>query len=143
MVKAPKIKFSKWVPWHERDGLLNMHFPGIYMMAHFEKVPFGRASRLDPRIKYIGKTWNKDGLRKRLQKFNASAATGKKGHKGGVNYYEYRKGKGISDSLYVAVFPIAVNASEKVRNAFILYAERKLIWQFSAANEAPPICNKE
>ena len=141
MTKSPKIRFSRWFPWCDRDNLPNIDRPGIYIMAHFDEVPSGRASRHNNQIEYIGKTWGEGGLKERLKKFHRVATKGKGNHSGGKTYH--KKHHKIKDDLYVAVCPFLGKSHEVDLNTFILYAERKLIWQFSAANGRLPNCNNE
>ena len=105
--------------------------PGVYMI-----------SKAGVTI-YIGKTWGVDGLRGRLADFHRSAASGQKGHAGGVTFY----GKfGVIDPAYIAVcvhVPVIVRRDPEVLFPYIQYVERRLIWEHVEKHGRLPACNNE
>lgn len=78
MPNLPDIQFSSWVPWPERTSSLERtSLQGVYLLAHFEDLPPGRASPDDPSIIYIGETTGETmSLRKRWNAFSLGARTG-------------------------------------------------------------------
>lgn len=89
----------------------------------------------------MGKTWKRGGLLSRLNDFEKSANSGRKAHHGGQNYHQ--EFSEIQSNLYVSVYSMESDEPEVTRNAFIMYVERKLIWEFTVAHNRRPICNRE
>lgn len=117
------------MPWIERAALPSE--PGVYLIS--------KAGVLI----YIGKTWGGDGLRGRIGDFHRSAATGLKGHAGGVTFF----GKyGAIDPVEISVavhVPIIVQRNPAILNPYIQYAERRLIWEHVEVRGCLPACNSE
>lgn len=129
-MELPKIEFSKWYGWYNRESIENISCPGVYILAKFKEVPKGKASPLDKNIIYIGETCNND-FKGRLLQFHKSAFKSKSGHSGGFSYN--KKYGDNPDGLYVAIMPI-VNLTDNILPPFIRYIERKLILEFVLKN---------
>ena len=93
-------------------------------------------------IVYVGKTWGGDGLRGRLLDFHRSATTGQKGHAGSVTYHK-RFGSSVSDLRLAVHIPMAVRRDPEVLYTYILYVERRMIWEFVERAGLLPACNSE
>ncbi len=135
-MKLPFIKFSPWFHWSERNKIENSNYPGVYMLAKFNRVPSGNADPFNWNIIYFGETCR--SLNGRWYQFNRSAFQNKGGHSGG---HSYRKtyGDKVRD-LYVAALPV-INELEDVKDLFIRYAERKLILDYALKRGKQPILN--
>lgn len=124
------IHLADWSAWAARDQIPTE--PGVYLIA--------KGAPSD--IIYIGKTWGGDGLRGRLLAFHRSATTGLKGHAGGVTYHA--KFGSMVDDLRVALHvPLAIRRDPEILYAYVLYAERRLIWEFVERVGRLPACNSE
>ena len=113
------VHLSPFLPWERRGE--HRDAPGVYAIAT------GNADN----IIYIGLTVQSDGLRGRLRQFHRSATTGQPGHAGGVTYSQ-RFGPDVSALLVAVHLPHAVNTTATVMGAYVLYAERLLIWRYVA-----------
>ena len=124
------IHIAEWSAWAAWDRIPAE--PGVYLIA--------KGNPGD--IIYIGKTWGGDGLRGRLLDFHRSATTGQKGHAGGVTYHT-RFGSAVDD-LHVALHvPVAIRRDPEILYAYVLYVERRLIWEFVERVGRLPECNSE
>ena len=132
-------QFSRWFRWKEREEYENIECPGVYLLAHFAA---GTPVELNPQVRevvYIGQTW-KQGLRKRLRKFEKSAVTGRHAHAGGRNYHiDFGS---MREELCVAMWG-ALDLNPKTGPAFIRYIERKLIWEYAREWGETPCCNRK
>ncbi len=137
-----KPKFSEWTKFSNREKLAGINVPGVYLLAHFERKPSGRANFTSDRIVYIGETTSQTIL-KRLYQFQRSAFKKKTSHSGGGSYNDKcLLGKAVTEepnNLCVAILP--VNKEYKERKAYIKYVERLAIWEFFVKNKVYPKCN--
>lgn len=132
----PKIEFSHWFPWKQRNNIKDSTKPGVYMLAKFVTVPSGNADPLDDNIIYVGETCR--SLRGRWDQFDRSAFKSKRGHSGGRNY---RRIYGdIGQYLYVAAMPVNI-PDKTLRSSYIRFVERKLILYFVDKHNRRPKCN--
>lgn len=136
--RLPKIKFSNWCAWKDRNSLNNIEYPGVYILAKFKSGLSKKVDLKDKGIIYIGETC--DSLKKRLSKFNGAAFNSGEKHSGGVSYRKEFNDNG--DGLYVAIFPIA-NLSNSIRHLYIRYVERKTILDYALKNGSQPKLNKQ
>ena len=138
-IKEPNIKFTYWTKWSKRNLLPEVEFPGVYILARFDRVPKGRANTKAKQIIYIGETCDKT-LKERWYQFNRSAFNNKPGHSGGETYFLEYGDNGYN--LYVAAFPLSDEfpdsdvirdrkLAKEIRSLFIRYVERKLIWNYA------------
>lgn len=125
-----QFNLSAWIPWNERDKLPDV--PGVYLIA--KGTP--------DNVIYIGKTWGGEGLRRRLRNFHRSACSGNKGHSGGVTYNE-KYGLDVADLLVATHVSNIIRSDAQIMNAYVLFAERTLIWEYVEVHGEIPICNKE
>jgi len=135
----PKIEFSSWLKWTERNGIEDSDKPGVYMLSKFKMAPPPVADPLDENVIYFGETCNQS-LRERWVQFDASAFQLKRGHSGGKTY-RGTYGDDGSD-LYVAAMPVKLE-DEVLRSQFIRFAERKLILDFVVRWKRLPKCNRK
>jgi hypothetical protein len=137
-----KIELSPWFKWKDRNSVRNSNQPGVYALSKFETAPPKNADPLDSHIIYFGETCNQS-LQQRWKQFDDSAFHQKQGHSGGKTYGNtYLGDKGLD--LYVAAMPVlAENEMENqvVRESFIRFAERKLIFDYAIRWKERPICN--
>jgi hypothetical protein len=138
-MESPKIRFSKWVKWDNREVLEDSDYPGVYLLAHFDIMPNEPADPITEQIIYIGETCNQN-LQKRWYQFNRSAFEGKFGHSGGATYRGKFGDRG--ETLYVAAYPVK-ELNKHLRSFFIRYVERKLIWDFILRYGSVPLCNRK
>ena len=124
------IYLSKLFEWHKRTNLPDC--AGLYVI-----------SKGDQEITiYIGRTWGKNGIKKRIRDFHRSATTGRAGHAGGVTYNS-TFGAEVGD-LYVRCHePLIINPDPAILRPYIEYAERKLIWEHVEQHGVLPACNSE
>lgn len=128
--QSMQFHLSAWVTWAERDTIPDV--PGVYLVA-----------KGDPQnVIYIGKTWGGEGLRRRLRHFHRSACSGNKGHSGGVTY-SGRFGSDVADLLIATHVTNVIRSDSTIMNAYILYAERSLIWGYVELHGKLPACNTE
>jgi hypothetical protein len=130
-VRLPKIHFSKWSHWSDfftpKDGV---QFPGVYLVAHFDRPPRGPARTAAREIVHIGETCN-NNLR------------GRQEHSGGMRYYKkFRNKKKYKRLLHVAVFPVNV-PKKGIRPFFVRYVERKLLLDYAIRWGKAPKCNEK
>lgn len=134
----PKVKFTRWLRWKERDKIPDSNKPGVYALAKFNhRPPPGSADPLDKNIIYFGETC-RQSLRARWNQFNRSAFKGKAGHAGGKNYRETYGDNGLD--LYVAACPVSI-PDEALRSSFIRFLERKIILDYVREWRTRPECN--
>jgi hypothetical protein len=139
-LNLPDIVFSKWTRWNDRANLHEVGRPGVYVLAHFKAYPSGNADLLAQEIIYVGVTCDQS-LGQRWNQFHHSAFEGKRGHGGGMTYWDLFHGK-RGRSLFVAAFPVD-GLDKLICDVFILYVERKLILEYALKWNARPKCNKE
>ena len=123
------IHISEPLPWSERAALPNV--PGVYQIWK------------DGEVVYIGRTWGLEGLRGRLAGFHRSATTGQKAHSGGQTYFATY---GAIDPAYITVryhVPMVLLRTAEVLNTYILYVERRWIWEHVERVGTLPACNSE
>ena len=101
------IEFSEWTPWEERNSIPYSKYPGVYLIARFDrdKPPFGPAAHTDNHVIYVGVTGTRSfkTLRSRWNAFQRSALQGKSSHAGG-NSYRKSELPQTSEGLYVAAY---------------------------------------
>lgn len=146
VLKDPIIVFPRWKPWSQRPRLsdcidvpLNFDFGGLYLFAYFPNSKHSAldsaASHLLPEVIYIG-------MSKRL--------TGRTQHHEKISHlYKTKFEDPQCKSLYFAHCDFGLGwlshdlthgnlASAKL--AFVLYAERKLIWEYAKKfRQLPPL----
>jgi hypothetical protein len=136
-------RLSPWTLWHQRSEFspLGWMLPGVYLLAHLESLP-DTVNPTDERIIYIGETHSVDqGLKWRWRAFQQSAfKLGRGPHAGGNTYH---RTFGVSREKELCVSALAVKLEQPWCSAFILAAERLLIWQYVLKNGRLPECNKE
>jgi hypothetical protein len=134
---------SPWIQWSRRSEFspLGWMLPGVYLLAHLESLP-DTIDPTDERIIYIGETHALDqALKFRWQAFHQGAfKLGNGPHAGGNTYH---KTFGASREKELCVSALALKLDPPLRSAFILAAERLLIWQFVLKHGRLPRCNKE
>ena len=151
----PEITFSDWRPWDLREStsnsdLLDFVAPpkdfdigGIYLLGRFRAPPVGSstakgARHLDENVVYIGMSTRITG---RLE-----------GSKHEKVRQDYRK-LFADDKLQFLYHTIWYSAwttwqgwnseSGKVRKAFLLFSERRLIWEYARQFKRLPPLNKQ
>lgn len=127
--------FSDWMPWTQRNSYEHVHGTGVYVLAHFKRVPAGQADPSSSRTIYIGETGNSFGTRWR--QFHHSAC-GRSGHGGGITHY--RRFKGSIGDLYVAALPFGELADRDGALVRVLY-ESHLLFMFLMRHRRLPSCN--
>ena len=138
-ITLPDVIFSPWFKWEERSRIPNDDHPGVYVLAHFDKTPRGRADPLSREIIDIGETTKKT-IRSRLNYFHRAAFRGAVGiHSAGETYRLLFKD--IDKTLWVSSF-IPIDLDEPILMLFIKFIERKLILEYANRWGKPPVCNK-
>jgi hypothetical protein len=140
VIKEPPITFTPWTAWPDRKLVKNAHLPGVYLLALFDDAPPRNADSISRELVYIGATAD-NSLMHRWQQFHRAAFEGKPGHSGGLTFHEiYGDESEYTSRLYISAF-VPEGLSRELRTLFILYVERKLLWEYARRWEAPPICN--
>ena len=140
MIKEPAITFAPWTNWPDRNLVKNAHLPGVYLLALFDSAPPRAVDPLSQDLVYIGETTD-GSLMHRWQQFHRAAFEGKPGHSGGLAFHEiYGEEEENVSRLYVSAF-VPEGLSRELRGVFILYAHRKLVWEYARKWEGPPVCN--
>jgi len=130
--------FSDWAPWEQRKNLLDpvwnsrlAVYPGVYILAHFDKSPVGTADYLDDAIFYVGEGGH---LGRRWYQFERSALEGKSGHSGGFSY-QTKYGKQLWKKLHIAALPVWFGdrdeSIEDWTQVYRLYVERRILWEIT------------
>ena len=139
MDKKPKIEFSKWIKWNDRNKFHLKDYPGVYMMSITDKNL--EDTKVDFKdVVYIGMTNSKQGLSGRWNQFNNSI-NGKDytGHSGGNTildklgpYNEWKL------KLFVCAKALKFNVDKKSRTpedlikmGWISYFEYETMAQFN------------
>ena len=122
------VHLSQFLPWERRVTVPDL--PGLYCIAN----------GTEDNLIYVGLTVQNLGLRGRLRQFNRSATTGQSGHAGGVTYNK-RFGSDVGQLLVAFHVPYALNPSAVIRDCYVQYAERLLIWRHVARHGELPACN--
>lgn len=141
----------QWVPWKKRDRIKGIDRKGAYILASFRRKPQKTVALegLLEEVVYVGEVHgNTKDLKKRLNEFERSASSGKKGHAGGLTFRRKRRREGLSlKKLYLIAFP----APEKFNGEFNLIQqqlfarliEREILWAYGVTHNHRPICNKD
>jgi hypothetical protein len=125
---AMGIILSESIPWAQRASVTTD--AGVYVIT---KAGDGV---------YIGKSWGGDGLRGRLTAFHRSATTGERGHAGGVTFHN-SFGAICADEISVAVHvPFTIRRDAEILYPYLLYVERRLIWEHVERYGRMPACNR-
>ncbi len=137
MLREPPVAFTPWPPWAERSQVKNAHLPGVYLLGKWEGTPPSHVDPLSHDVVYIGAV-AEGSLMGRWQQFHRAAFEGKPGHTGGLAYREAFGDEG--EDLHVSAFA-PEGLSREMRTVFILYLERRLMWDWARKWEGLPICN--
>lgn len=124
------LQISEPICWSDRKELPEL--AGIYLIAK------GEASNLI----YMGRTWDRKGIRNRIRAFHRSATKGKKEHAGGGTFHTKLDGdtNGLLVSTHLAD---GINPDPQILRPYISYAERGLIWEFVRDHGRLLRCNSE
>ncbi|MCQ4251546.1 hypothetical protein NA644_19735 [Pseudomonas stutzeri] len=136
--------FSNWQRFDEFRSSEIASFPGVYLLAHFNKQPKGHPVVTSSKIIYIGETTGQT-IAKRLYNFSRSAFFQKIGHSGGWAYSSRVLMNKITsctpENLYVSAIAVRYDTPEIERKAYIKLVERLVIWEFYSKNKRYPLCN--
>jgi len=141
LIEIPKLEFSNWTLWSNRNNTENRRFPGVYLIAISNKELSGIKPTYDD-VSYIGMTNSKNGLCGRWSQFNRSIH-GKTGHSGGNTVYK-KLGhydnwpKGLK--LYVSSMSVECNTSnptedDLLKMGWVTYLEYNAFSEFMASND--------
>lgn len=98
-------KFTAWSAWENRDDLLGINFPGIYVIRISSKNISGRKFSWHKEIVYVGMTNAVSGLKGRLRAFD-NTINGKRGHGGADRFrYKHQNYNALVKKLFVSVAP--------------------------------------
>lgn len=151
MDKKPKIEFSKWMKWDNRNKFDLKKYPGVYMIAITDKNL--ENSEVDFKdVVYIGMTNSKMGLYGRWNQFNNSI-NGKeyRGHSGGNTILDdLGRYENWSSKLFVCAKALECNVDKKSRKpedlikmGWISYCEYETMAQFKEKMGFEPKYNKK
>ena len=99
-------EFSAWTKWAERNDLLQLKYPGVYVIAKSDQSLSENDFEWIEDIIYIGMTNSQDGLKSRLRQFDQTLK-GDIRHGGADRVlYKYSDYEELTVNLYVAVLPI-------------------------------------
>lgn len=146
-------KFSRWARWSNRDELLGIKFPGIYVIAITPLNIEGRPFSWRKEIAYVGMTVAVSGLIGRLRSFDYTISGKRLAHGGADRVrYEHPDYSKLVNRLYVAVASVRCNPAtntpvdlarmgEVVRLEYLSLAEfvkaHHKLPQFNNKNSAP------
>jgi len=121
-IVEPKISFTHWAPWQERDELGTEHpNGGVYLLARFERQP-GKRSRPWPKLPkgviYVGQTHNLNNrpvkAHNRTERYNQMFGDPSYTHLYVSVFYSYETGCDLSFVL----------------GAFSIQVEAMLVWEY-------------
>lgn len=137
----PDIQFTEWYAWDDIKNIPDGDKRGVYIIARFDQKPEGHADPLDENILYIGETHGKSqSIYKRLNTFFKAAHVGDMIHKhSGGNRFN-RELNGDLTNVFVSAFTPNIQDDHYI-SPFILYAERRTIWQYVLKYGQIPRCN--
>jgi hypothetical protein len=142
--KKQMLRFSIWYCWHNWKEQASdfCSKDGIYLLARIRgKARPCTADPLDKRIIYIGQTC-KQTFRDRLNQFGRSAFNGRAEHAGGVRYREVFGTHRDSRVLRIAFWAPRQAFPLRLRELYIQYWERKLLFGFAKRRRQPPRLNR-
>ena len=143
MRQSKRPEMSRWVKWPTLDRVGR---PGVYVLAHLEKVPRGPADHTVAEVVYIGESSRP--LHVRWLAFNRSAISGKKSHSGGRSYNaQFKK---PHSTLHVAWLHID-EGNKSLLRIKTKYWERRLLLEFAekrcfegtTRESLLPCCNRQ
>lgn len=110
----PKLEFSKWIKWENRNRFPNKQWPGVYMLAIANKnLEDKKPSFKD--VVYIGMTNSHGGLISRWNQFDNSIHN-KPGHSGGkIVFKDLGNYKNWKRRLFVCALPVKCNVFKEMR----------------------------
>ena len=116
-IKKPKLKFSNWVKWQDRNGK-KLDCSGVYAISITNKNLANKSFNYKD-VVYIGMSNARGGIRGRLNQFNRSI-NGGEGHSGGKTIYKnlgnYKKWRKVL-YLYVSTFKVKCEVIRSKRSA--------------------------
>lgn len=124
-MEIPKLNFSKWHAWEERNNIDGIDYPGIYAIA-IKGINLAGKSLDYNDVIYIGMTNSQGGIKSRLKQFDNSIR-GNPGHSGGRSVYygnNYCEGLGEYNQdwgnnrikPFVAIMPIECDTVNRTPN---------------------------
>lgn len=117
-VSIPKLNFSPWYSWENRNQYPLGSYPGIYLVAISNKALEGTMPVFSD-VVYIGMTLAQKGLKGRWGQFQRCLRGGE-GHSGGKRVFEdkghYDKWR---EKLYVSAMGIECNVKEPTSEDYI------------------------
>lgn len=110
----PKLKFSRWIRWKNREKFHEKYWPGVYMLAITNKNLEDKKPNLKD-VVYVGMTNSHGGLISRWNQFNNSIH-GEPGHSGGKTVYKNLGNyKNWKKRLFVSALPVKCNVFKEKR----------------------------
>lgn len=145
-IDVPKLKFSSWHKWVDRNSIKDVDQPGVYLLA-ISSVNLVEVSSDYKNVSYIGMTVSKKGLKGRWQQLDRSLR-GLGGHSGANSIFaKLGEISGWSrKKLYVAAFPVPCNAAESTADDLrikgkVCYLEYEAFAQFFERQHKKPYYN--
>ena len=136
------MKFSCWARWYNYTKRLRdrLREPGVYLLAHFHRVPKGVANPRSRRVIYIGESCA--SLRQRLGQFGRDVFKNRDEHSGAKTYKKKFKTR-KRHLLCVAVLSVKKGRrKDDLCHSYIKFTEAKLLYEFVKTHGEKPECNK-
>jgi hypothetical protein len=155
MIKEPKTSFSQWKPWALRDSTTSddplfripkdFDVSGIYLFAHFKNKKQRENNKdgqlhLNPNVVYIGES---KGITRRLESSRHEKIRNEDEYKKLLNDHSLRCLYFSNCYVGWTTWDFKERDLGRVRKAYLLYLERKLIWEFARTYSNVPILNRQ
>ncbi len=149
MNKKPKLIFSRWYAWNDRDKFHDRKYPGVYMIAITRNNLGGKKPNFKD-VVYIGMTNSQGGLYSRWGQFFHSIK-GNNGHSGGNTIFSalghYSK---WNKKLFVCGMSIKCNTTKSSRTSpdlikmgWVAFLEYEALSKFKKEMGEEPKYNKK
>jgi hypothetical protein len=144
----PKLKFSNWIPWEDRNEYPYVKCPGVYMLTVSEKKLSDKTADL-AMATYIGMTDSRGGLGLRWRQLNRSICDGSRGHSGGRTIFN-RLGSYVKwkRKLFVSACPVRCTVEKTMRTpsdliqmGWVAYLEYEALAKFKELTGDEPEFN--
>lgn len=149
ILKKPKLNFSPWLDWKNRDGCRFRNLPGVYAMAITKRNLHGKKFNFSE-VVYFGMTNNRGGLKARWRQFNR-AIHGKRSHSGGTTIFrKLGNYKNWKDKLFVSACPIKCDVLKVSRTSkdlismgWVAFLEYEALAKYKKLFDKEPKYNKK
>lgn len=150
-MEKPRLKFSKWYKWEDRNNFPGKDLPGVYMISVTNKKLEGEKVKFED-VVYVGMSNAKRGLTNRLYQLHKAIQGHRGGHSGGMSIYDemgdystWRK------KAYFCVISIECNVdknnnrtpSDLIKMGWVAFLEYEALSKFLKIMGREPEYNKQ